>query len=133
MESVDAKISRAGEHLETLTAEIYSFLQSAKRNTAVKVDGQHAWITWWLDDPHPPIRLSVLVGDLVFNLRSALDNLVCGLIRTADPGNKCRNTKFPIFVKAERWQKNWREDLQGVPAEAQPIIKSLQPCFREYG
>jgi hypothetical protein len=63
-------------------------------------------------------------------MRSALDNLVCGLIRTKDRGCKCAGTKFPICRTSEAWDKSWKADLKGAPAEAQSLIKGLQPYNR---
>ena len=133
MESVDAKIIRAQEHLKAFTAEALAFLKSAVHRTVLKVDGQNAWLVYWIEDPIPPIRLSTIVGDCVFNMRSALDNLVCGLVRTKQPDGLCQNIKFPIFSLVDHWDKHWRSNLNGVPVDAQTIIKGLQPCFRPNG
>jgi len=84
MESVDAKMVRAKEHLDTLHAEAGVFFESTKRNFILKSNGQEAWIVHYIEGSIPPIRLGVLLGECVFDIRSALDNLVCGLIRTAD-------------------------------------------------
>src|SRR5262245_55640790 len=107
MESVDAKISRAHEHLDTLEREIRVFLESTKHNFVVKVDEKHAQmeIVYWVDDPYPPIRFSALVGDCVFNMRSALDHMVCGLIRTKNPGSSCAGRSFPICTDRNEYLK----------------------------
>ena len=41
MESVDAKIVRAGEHLDALTVEIFDSLKAAVRKSQIKIDGQN--------------------------------------------------------------------------------------------
>jgi hypothetical protein len=45
MESVDAKMVRAKEHLDTLHAEAGMFFESTKRNFIPKTNGHEAWIT----------------------------------------------------------------------------------------
>jgi hypothetical protein len=130
MESVDAKMVRAKEHLDAFYAEAGVFFEGRKRNCIPKSDNKKAWIVHYIDDPIPPIRLGVLFGECVLNLRSALDNLVCGLIRTADSHAPCRGTQFPIFSVENRWEKKWREHLKGVEPSAQKMIRDLQPCFR---
>ena len=130
MESVDAKIARAKEHLDTLHSEAGAFFQATKKNFVLKTNGQEAWIVHWVDDPFPPIRLGVLLGECVFNLRSALDNLVCGLIRTKDAQAPCKGTQFPICSSVDVWEKNSPKYLKGVEPAAQQIIKDLQPCYR---
>ena len=60
-------------------------------------------------------------------MRSALDNLVCGLARTVDPGCHCKGTAFPFRENEADWNANVQRDLAGVPSAAQNIIKELQP------
>jgi hypothetical protein len=130
MESVDAKMVRAKEHLDTLHAEAGVFFESTKRKFILKSNGQEAWIVHYIEGSIPPIRLSVLLGECVFNIRSALDNLVCGLIRTADSHAPCKGTQFPICSAKEHWERNWQKYLRGVEPAAQKMIRDLQPCFR---
>jgi hypothetical protein len=130
MESVDAKMVRAKEHLDTLHAEAGMFFESTKRKFILKTNGNEAWIVHYIEDPIPPIRLGVLLGECVFNIRSALDNLVCGLVRTADSHAPCKGTQFPIFSTQKKWDEKWKEYLKGVEPAAQKMIRNLQPCFR---
>ena len=104
MESVDAKMVRAKEHLDTLHAEAGVFFESTKRNFILKSNEQEAWIVHYMEGSIPPIRLGVLLGECVFNIRSALDNLVCGLIRTADSHAPCKGIQFPICSAEEQWE-----------------------------
>ena len=104
MESVDAKMVRAKEHLDTLHAEAGVFFEGTKRNFSLKSNEQEAWIVHYIKDSIPPIRLGVLSGECVFNIRSALDNLVCGLIRTADSHAPCKGTQFPICSAEAQWK-----------------------------
>jgi hypothetical protein len=130
MESADAKMARAKEHLDTLYAEAGVFFESTKRNFILKSNGQEAWVVHYIEDSIPPIRLGVLLGECVFNMRSALDNLVCGLIRTKDSHATCKGTQFPISSTEKQWEKNWQKHLKGVEPAAQKMIRDLQPCFR---
>jgi hypothetical protein len=130
MESVDAKMVRAKEHLDTLHSEAGVFFKSTNRKFIAKSDGRRAWIVHYVENSIPPIRLGVLLGECVFNMRSALDNLVCGLIRTVDSHAPCKGTSFPIFSAEEDWEKYWKECLKGVEPAAQKMIRDLQPCFR---
>jgi hypothetical protein len=129
MESVDAKMVRAKEHLDTLHAEARVFFEITKRNFILKSNGREAWIVHYIEDAIPPIRLGVLLGECVFNIRSALDNLVCG-IRTADSHAPCKVTQFPICSAQEQWERNWQKYLKSVEPTAQKMIRDLQPCFR---
>src|SRR5687768_15078261 len=106
MESVDAKISRAHEHLGVVYDEIRTFLDTTKYNLVIKVDEdrREMSVVYWVEDPHPPIRLSTIIGDCVFNMRAALDNLVCGLIRTKDPLCRCLRRRFPIYADRDEYK-----------------------------
>jgi len=94
MESVDAKMVRAKEHLDTLHAEAGVFFESTKRNFILKSNGQEAWIVHYIEGSTPPIRLGVLLGECVFNIRSALDNL--SLWPDTDGGFKRTVQRYPI-------------------------------------
>ena len=81
MESIDAKMIRAHEHLEVLNREILDYLSTLKITMVLKTapTEPHPWLVIWANDYIPPMRLSVLLGDCVHNMRATLDNVVCGL------------------------------------------------------
>jgi hypothetical protein len=128
MESVDAKMIRAHEHLEALEREIKDYLSTIKVEMVLKTAPiePRPWLVMWANDYIPPIRLSVLLGDCVHNMRSALDNLVCGLAKTVKPDCTCRGA-FPFRKDQNDWNDHFEVDLKGVPLDAQKIIKELQP------
>ncbi len=130
MESVDAKMTRAREHLDTLHTEARLFFKSTKRKFIMKSNGNEAWIVHYIEDGVPPIRFGVLLGDCVFNIRSALDNLICGHIRSRNPIAPCKSTQFPICSKQEQWNAKCKQYLKGVEPAMQQMLRDLQPCFR---
>jgi hypothetical protein len=132
VEGVDAKIARAQEHVDALHSEAGVFFQRTKKNFVLKSNEQEAWIVHWIDNPFPPIRLGVLLGECVFNMRSALDNLVCGLVRTKDPRAECKGTQFPICVTQKCWNDHWRKYLKGVEPEAQRDDQGSTAMFPEF-
>lgn len=134
MESVDAKIARAHEHFADFGRAAREYHDSIKRNFVLKCNHERTehWIVYWVDDPFPPMRLSTLIGDCVFNMRSALDNLVCGLIRAQVPAAKCAGTRFPIQLERTSYVHDVEglQVLKGVPPDAVSIIRDLQPFNR---
>jgi hypothetical protein len=112
-----------------LDTEVIEFMKATKRHWVFKVNPERtaAWVVSWVEDPYPPIRLSVLIGDCVFNMRSALDNVVCALIRRATPEATCSGTQFPI---CDDRAKHKPEMLRGVPEGARRMIVALQPYNR---
>jgi hypothetical protein len=56
MESVDATIARANEHLHTLTRELQKWVDGQKRDFFAKHNPNtgEQWVGYWVDDEHPP-------------------------------------------------------------------------------
>ena len=134
MEGVDAKLARAGEHVTTLEQAIADYTASTARNREIILklnpDETVVSLMTWSKDPYPPpIRLSAIVGDCLFNVRAALDNLVCGLVRRQTPTDDCEYRSFPILTSAAKW-KDSSGGLRGVDADARKVIKGCQPFNR---
>jgi hypothetical protein len=70
----------------------------------------------------PPARASVIVGDALNNLRSALDYVVWQL--AAAPSKK---NQFPIFDTPEGFESHKDRYLDGVPVELWAKFESYQP------
>ena len=76
------KLERANDHLNALHDAIKSFIESEPYRTITKFDsqtGEH--VVQLKSTPVPPARLSVIVGDALFNLRSSLDHPTCSVPR----------------------------------------------------
>jgi len=129
MESVDAKMIRAYEHLQTLSREVDEYLETIRFQTYLKSSPQqpYPWLVTIGNDYIPPIHLSTITGDCVHNMRSALDNLVCGLALTVDRTCNCKDTKFPFTENEPDWQANSSKRLPGILLEAIALLRSVQP------
>jgi hypothetical protein len=132
MESVDAKIARARVHLSTFETDVGKFIEQARPRFIRKVDHESTkhWLVFFVEDPYPPIELSVVIGDFLHNLRSALDNLICGLVRKGNPTSTCSGRQFPIFIDRDKYLAKRSRMLKGVPKEACTLIDGLQPQCR---
>lgn len=131
-ESVDAKLDRAKEHLDAVHNELDAF-NRRKPTFLPKTNPQtnEAYIVWWVDDPNPPLSVSVRIGEFLYNLRSALDNLVCALVRK-EKGNvaTCSGNGFPIHTDCDVYEREAIRALKGVPPPARALIHELQPYCR---
>jgi hypothetical protein len=129
MESVDAKMIRAYETIELLGQEINNWFSNIKFTiiTMTAPDRPCPWLVVTPSDYIPPPRLSVLVGECVHNMRSAVDNLVCGLARTLTASCKCRDLAFPLYRDESEWNEKSDRPLRGIPLTAKGVIKTLQP------
>jgi hypothetical protein len=131
------RLDRAVEHLKSLKAEVAEWqeehpvrivpdfdLQSGKKLVRVK------------DVQAPPPRFSVIIGDCLHNLRSALDNLAYQLAETGYggpiPDSIAKSVEFPIFLTRGDWnyRKAGAKRITHMRAGAKAIIKGLQPYNR---
>ena len=99
---INAKIERAKKHLSDLIAAIKEFHESKPYEFEVcdeKETGDRVWILRVCREP--PMQLSAIVGDILNNLRSSLDYLVCGLAE----GRKGAKQYFPISDTASKYNK----------------------------
>lgn len=76
----------------------------------------------------PPVSHSLIVGDILYNLRSCLDHLVHQLI-VANTGAQptYRTYEFPIFVTESQFNKNVDRLLRDVSPDGVGRIKQVQP------
>jgi hypothetical protein len=94
---------RARQHFDTLHGEIDDFLTTRPFRLSTQF-APHA--RKYLIKAHvlkePPLSLSVLIGDCLYNLRSALDHLAWQL--AIYNGNQpSSHTEFPIFLEQKRF------------------------------
>ncbi len=88
--------------------------------------------------PKIPPQLSVLVGEVVFQLRSALDHLVYQLVVANTKKEPTCKTQFPIVATGNKGNPdplaNYESQkpgmIKGVSAAAEAIIDNLQPLKR---
>ncbi|MFA9446326.1 hypothetical protein [Egicoccus sp. AB-alg6-2] len=72
----------------------------------------------------PPLEWSALAGDIVHNLRSALDHVAWALV--AEEGQPDEWTCFPITDKERSFGDRARKALRGAP-EARQMVRGLSP------
>ena len=135
LESVDAKLDRAHEHLDIINRDIESFIKGTRYKFVPKTNPQtnEAWLVWWMEEPlHPPMSISVEIGEFLYNLRSALDNLVCALVRRTKNtyGASCSGNAFLIHTNCDNFDNEAPRALKGVPPAARTLIHGLQPYSR---
>jgi hypothetical protein len=127
---VRLKIERAKEHVRDLDAAIGDFLRDEPYRLGAKphpvVEINHT--TLYVAEVKPaPGRLSLLMGDAIHNLRSALDHLAWQLVE-AGGGRPDRNTYFPICDTAQQYASAiGKGEIQKITPEARDIIQSVQP------
>lgn len=123
------KLLRAKTHLDDLQARIDPYLANAY-DLRPEIDREDGLFLSRLVVAEPiPVEWSLIVGDAVHNMRSALDQAVCRLAECT--GAEVTNDhKFPIRDTeplTERARRRWDAQLEGVPDLAVEIIRRSQP------
>lgn len=124
------RLDRARKHLEELKIQVAAYVE-ANKSIVVKVHGSTVSVVGWPDQPSPEIGITA--GEIVYNLRAALDYLVFALA-LQDSGEVNIRTQFPIEDTPEgfkarrhpnkRGRPNW---LTGVDCSHCAAIEALQP------
>jgi hypothetical protein len=159
MKACFAKVNRAREDIANLQAEIRAFVD--RRPYAVVIDPDFDGFApqdlspsknarYWAArarkgvalrpaiSEHPAeLRWSVLIGEIVHNLRSALDQLVFGLSEQfSGPApnpiprrSRWRAVQFPITMQSEDWGSR-AGNLWALPPRLAASFKTLQPFYR---
>ena len=108
------KLSRAKEHFDTVKTELILWAQTDPYLVFRKsnVDGSHHSLFVELKERPPLDKLSLLTGDCIHNLRSALDNLVYAVaikVSGSNPPPNSDTLQFPIADTREAFTKQaWR-------------------------
>jgi hypothetical protein len=121
------KVERAKVHFRDLQARYERFLE-AKPYRAVRDDEPHTGdLVWRVEvSEQPPLYWSAIAGDCVHNLRSALDLLVCEMVR-AEGERVTKDTTFLISKSADAFKSGYIGKIQGTPKVAVDLIKKAKP------
>jgi hypothetical protein len=132
------KVERAQHHLGDFVERIAPLRERRAYPVSEKLETheQERVYIARIDIPEPtdPL-LPIIAGDLMFNLRSALDHLAVALVR--EPSER---TAFPIFTDDleardpitgkylhRSARKRWKAMTKGFPERAMPTIERAQP------
>jgi len=128
LEGIRAKLNRANEQIYSLNLEIASFLSDNYRIASHCNVESRQYIFTAFGQPEVPPRFSVLIGEIVHNLRSCMDHLVTQLAVLGPGGGNPNVLEFPICRTPEKFEDSCkRGKIKGVPHIAATIIEELLP------
>ena len=128
-----AKIKRADENTNNLATEIERFIKtnlgSYRVVTELNAETKECVLKAVGQGPRIDPRISVLVGEIVYHLRSSLDHLMWGLVtkKHAAPDWK---PQFPICYKASDFEATRNGIAKGITSKARALIEAVQPYHR---
>ncbi len=131
-DGIRLKRARAWDQINSLKADIASFLRSDPTPYAPKVDfnGQTQTLTISINvNKVPDATWGIRVGEIVHNLRSALDHVICALFIKANrqPPELRDKHQFPIFNTQADFRRTIPQFLKGLDDKAIDLIRSEQP------
>ena len=124
LEGMNAKIERARVELLSLESDIEAVCTHLRRQIIFERSQPGSLPLG--DHPGLPIDYSIRVGQIAYNLRSALDHLVWQLVLVNGKIPGTRN-EFPIFDSEEKYQKESKKKLKGVSADRRELVGAFQP------
>lgn len=129
-DSVTLKISRAEEHLASLTKKALP-IEYGNCTISREPQADTGRVALVLRLPKMDPTISVIMGDCIHNLRCSLDHLISQLAdhQTPDRADSiCRNNQFPICRDVADWSAQVaRQRLNGLCPEAVALVESFQP------
>lgn len=131
LQSARLKIVRATEHLDAIKkvikvvaeSDCYEIVKDSNGREAVYFKGE------------PPTEISILVGEVVYQIRSAIDHLAFDLVKlnpshAALPTNWEKNCCFPLWLVASKKGTGYNcfeNTLPGITKDAFTFIEGVQP------
>ncbi len=129
LSGVALKIKRADAHLAELKESVETTLDASPEHFTVEFDpqtGQQVFRAHNLPEIDP--QWSVLAGELLYQLRSALDHLAWQLV-LLDGGTPGQQTQFPVLTKPPTGKKGKSREVQIKPPIKDPkILAALDKC-----
>jgi hypothetical protein len=126
------KIYWAYEHLKKFDSDVAAFCQSARYTVTRRDDLVNRQHIVRCEFPAVPLDFSMALSDVVYALRSGLDQLAwqLALLGTRNPS---REVMFPILSEnTPKSDDRFRRIVWDMPCEAVKVIKDLQPYNRGY-
>lgn len=124
---VGAKIARSIEHVKALDSEISRFLDSEPCAVRSEFNAEKRTYTYFAKPiKEVPLSIRILTGEVLGQLRSALDHLAWQLALLTTPKPQPA-TEFPVFTDGTRYRSERSRKIGSLPKEAQVIIDGLQP------
>jgi hypothetical protein len=127
LEGAFARVSRAEEHLRDLDDMLASILNAQQNSIPIEFDINSGYVV-----PQRPkgtfvtYEVAILIGEICYNLRDALDYLIYELTR-ADSGSVKSGTQFLIEDLPENFIRRQKTFLNGLNTAHIAAIERLQP------
>jgi hypothetical protein len=128
LDGIRQKLIRAEEHLTTIRADIERCLEKCSVLSERDAD-VNSRFHFTFSFPAPDLRLSVITGECLHDLRSALDHIVWQLV-LINGKTPTKDNMFPVCLTPARFISQVKKDrLCGISFKAKTAIERLQPYY----
>lgn len=124
---IRVKVERAKKHFGEVEIARDTFLSTEPYGFESKINPQTGYEDFYITRiQDPPVEIGLVAGDVIHNLRSALDHLAWQLV-LANGQTPSVSTCFPIFDSAERFQTMDARKVRGMSQSAIDAIGATKP------
>jgi hypothetical protein len=124
---IRAKVERAKQHLRDLEVAHDRFFNSNPYRIEREYDSQTGHNIYRVFDIQtPPAEIGLLAGDVIHNLRSALDHLAYQLVQV-NGATHSKQTAFPIWDSASDYKAQRARRVKGMAQSAIDAIDASEP------
>lgn len=127
LEGPKLKIERADAHINELMPLVRGFCEGQRYTSRIDVepDGQHA-LKVRFDPPPIPGKIPVIVGEILFQFRSALDHLACALA-IHNGAKTISDVYFPTGTSVDHFKSQAKGKIHRLSADARTMVAALEP------
>ncbi|HEY3825363.1 MAG TPA: hypothetical protein VGL82_12445 [Bryobacteraceae bacterium] len=134
--SAKLKLARARKHIKTIQRSSAKYI-ATRPYKITKSKGKET--TQVIVTKEPPPEINILAGEVIYQIRSALDHLVFALIKKNPPPLAIqpdweRRCEFPFIFdlkgKVSPLKRNHFPNLPGISEAALTFIERIQPYYR---
>jgi hypothetical protein len=131
---IRVKVERAKKHLRDLAAELLVRDHAVVVESQIDSEGAQSAAHWGLgiadrvyNIPRLPIDVLPIAGDVIHNLRAALDHLAGHLVIVGSGKEPSRRIEFPIAKDEATYEAEKARKVEGMRPEAIEAIDRLKP------
>ena len=129
LEGVAAKTRRASDGLRSLESDIAAHCDWERQELiATLVHCTQETLNG--DEPQLLVDFAIRIGEIAYNLRSALDHLIWA-VAAEHQVTLSRHHEFPIFRSEAQYRRAAQRKLSGLPAEYTHAIEAVQPFLSD--
>ena len=123
---IHAKLRRAQAQIQQITNEAHELCNDIRQGIVREISDGVDEQVWVYQGPTPtvPVEWSVIIGETLYNMRSALDHLIWQLV-LANGHTPGRHNQFPISKDCQHWQQEKDRLLKGVSRRHQAMILAI--------